>query len=130
MKASGQFEVNLSPLDSQASGQDGIKLGRMAINKTFTGDLRATSEGEMLSAMTAVKNSAAYVAIEQVSGTLAGKRGSFVLQHYGVMDNGRDILIVEVVPDSGTGELGGLRGTMKIKIDNGQHYYEFEYEFK
>ena len=129
MQAKGEFEVNLQPLDTYATGDDGILLGRMSIDKTFNGDLTAKSKGEMLSAMTAVKGSAGYVAIEQVSGSLSGRNGSFVLQHFGTMSHGKDRLVLEVVPDSGTGELIGLSGKMSIKIESGKHYYEFDYEF-
>lgn len=128
MKASGEFEVNLEPLDHYMQGNNGIHLGRMSIDKTFSGDLAATSKGEMLSAMTPVKGSAGYVAIEQVNGTLAGKSGSFVLQHFGAMNHGENRLILEVVPDSGTDQLTGLFGKMSINIENGKHFYEFEYE--
>jgi hypothetical protein len=128
MIISGEFEVNLSPLDSYAQGAGGITLGRMSIDKTFKGDLAATSTGEMLTAMTMVQGSAGYVAIEQVTGSLNGIAGSFVLQHFGVMDQGESRLVLEVVPDSGTGQLTGLTGKMAIHIEGGQHFYEFEYE--
>jgi hypothetical protein len=127
MKISGRFTPTLSPLETYAGGKHEIKLGRMSIDKKYEGELDATSRGEMLSAMTSVKGSAGYVAIEQVEGTLSGKRGSFVLQHYGTMDKGKDRLILEVVPDSGTGELTGLTGSMAIIIDDKKHFYEFEY---
>ena len=128
MKITGKFDVNLNPLDFYVQGKNGIKLGRMSIDKTFHGDLDATSKGEMLSAMTSVEGSAGYVAIEQVIGTLSGKSGSFVLQHFGAMDKGSNRLVLEIVPDSGTGQLSKLAGKMDIKIEEGQHYYEFEYE--
>ena len=128
MKITGEFKVELKPLELSTQGKDGVNLGRMSIDKTFYGELAATSKGEMLSAMTKVAGSAGYVAIEQVSGTLAGKQGSFVLQHFGVMANGNDRLILEVVPDSATGDLSGLTGTMSITIKDGKHYYEFEYQ--
>jgi hypothetical protein len=128
MKITGTFEVKLNPLESYAQGVELISLGRMSIDKKFTGELSASSKGEMLSAMTSVKGSAGYVAIEQVSGTLSGRKGSFVLQHFGTMNRGEDRLILEVVPDSGTGELSGLTGKMSINIEGGQHFYEFEYE--
>ena len=128
MKISGTFEVSLNPLDIYAQGEDGINLGRMSIDKKFAGELSASSKGEMLSAMTPVKGSAGYVAIEQVSGTLSSRKGSFVLQHFGTMNRGNDRLILEVVPNSGTGELSGLTGKMTINIDGGRHYYEFDYE--
>lgn len=128
MKISGTFEVTLSPLGVSVQGLGGVTLGRMSIDKQFSGALEATSKGEMLSVMTSVEGSAGYVAIEQVSGVLAGKKGSFVLQHFGTMKRGADRLILEVVPCSGSGELVGLAGKMAIKIEGGQHYYEFEYE--
>lgn len=128
MKIYGSFEVTLIPLDSHAQGQDGIRLGRRAIEKRFHGELDATSKGEMLSAMTSVPGSAGYVAVEQVSGSLSGRSGSFVLQHFGTMHQGGNQLIIEVVPNSGAGELAGLSGKMTIKIESGQHFYEFEYE--
>lgn len=128
MNISGTFDVKLTPLEFYAQGEDGVNLGRMSIDKKFRGDLEATSKGEMLNALTSVKGSAGYVAIEQVSGTLSGKKGSFVLQHFGTMKQGSDRLILEVVPDSGSDELSGLSGNMAIKIENGQHYYEFEYQ--
>jgi hypothetical protein len=128
MKISGKFNVNLDPLDSSLDGKDGVSFARMSIDKTFNGDLEATSKGEMLSAMTTVKGSAGYIAIEQVTGTLSGKNGSFVLQHFGTMEKGQGRLVLEVVPDSGAGELSGLLGTMKIDIEDGQHLYEFDYE--
>lgn len=128
MKASGEFQVKLQPMDSYAKGTEGINIGRMSIDKTFSGDLVATSQGEMLSAMTTVKGSAGYVAIEQVSGSLSGKQGNFVLQHFGTMNQGKDRLVLEVTPDSGSGELKGLSGKMLIKIEDGKHFYEFDYE--
>lgn len=123
-KASGTFDVKLSP--QPATGDWG--LGRLSINKQFHGDLSATSTGEMLSAMTGVAGSAAYVALEQVSGTLHGRRGAFTLQHTGVMNRGEGHLTVNVVPDSGEGELAGLTGQMTIRIEADAHYYDFEYD--
>jgi len=127
MQAKGEFDVTLQPLDSYAKGSEGMSLGRMSIDKTFSGDLVAKSQGEMLSVRTPVEGSAGYVAIEQVTGNLAGKTGSFVLQHFGVMSHGKNRQILEVAPDSGTGQLAGLSGTMTINIEDGKHLYEFHY---
>lgn len=128
MKVAGVFQVDLQAMDFYAEGVAGMNLGRMSIDKTFTGALDATSKGEMLNVITATKGSAGYVAIEQVVGTLSGKAGSFVLQHFGTMGLGQNHLLVEVVPNSATGELIGLSGSMLIKVENGTHLYEFEYE--
>ena len=125
--ATGSFEVNLVP-QSLANADAGPLMGRLSINKTFSGDLQATSKGEMLSAGTAVKGSAGYVAMECVTGTLHGKSGSFVLQHSGTMNRGAPQLTVSVVPDSGTEELTGLTGTLSIQIAGGKHSYAMDYE--
>ena len=123
--ASGTFEVKLTP---QAAEDGDAGLGRTSIDKQFHGDLEGSSRGFMLSsAATIAKGSGGYVAMERVSGKLKGRRGSFVLQHSGTMMRGTPQLNVTVVPDSGTGQLEGLAGTMTIKIDAGKHSYDFDY---
>jgi hypothetical protein len=130
MYATGPFEVKLNVLE-QYNKNEGAGLGRMSIDKVFHGDLEASSQGEMLTAMGTVQGSAGYVAIERVTGTLRGRSGSFALQHSSTMTRGNPLQSVIVVPDSGTGELEGLEGSMTIVIDNqdGQrkHLYKFEY---
>jgi hypothetical protein len=123
--ASGSFDVKLSPQDDKSGD---AALGRMTIDKQFHGDLDATSQGQMLSAVTETKGSAGYVAIEKVSGKLNGRTGTFVLQHNATMTRGEPYLNIIVVPDSGTGELTGLTGKMTIRIEGGgKHFYDFEY---
>ncbi len=124
--ATGTFEVKLNPQGQDDKSEDPM-LGRMSIDKRFHGDLEGTSKGQMLTAGTAFKGSAGYVAIERVSGTLHGLSGTFVLQHSGTMTRGTPQLTVTVVPDSGTGQLAGLAGKMTIKIADGKHSYDFEY---
>lgn len=125
MQATGTFTVKLEP---QPPAHADSGLGRMAIDKRFSGDLEAHSLGEMLAFRSALDGSAGYVAMERVAGTLHGRRGSFVLQHAGTMDRGASTLVVSVVPDSGTDELAGLAGTLAIHIDaQGGHSYTFDY---
>jgi hypothetical protein len=102
----------------------------MSIDKQFKGDLDATSTGQMLAVGTDVKDSAGYVAMERVSGTLHGKKGSFALQHSGTMKRGVPALSVTVVPDSGTGELVGISGRMTIEVAQGKHSYTFDYRIE
>lgn len=123
-RVTGSFDVKLTP---QAADESGAGLGRFTIDKQFHGDLEATSAGQMVSAGVSGKGSAGYVAIERVTGTLSGRRGSFVLQHNGLMTRGVPSLTIVVVPDSGTGELEGLTGKMEIIIAGGKHSYDFEY---
>jgi len=125
MNARGPFEVKLAP-QPLSYDAGGAMLARMTLDKQFHGDLEATSSGEMLSAGSAV-GSGAYVAIERVTGTLAGRRGSFILQHSATMNRGVPSLSITVVPDSGTDELTGLTGAMNIVIEAGKHSYDFEY---
>ncbi len=125
-RATGTFEVKLTPQAQEEKPED-APLGRMLIDKQFHGDLEGTSKGQMLSAMTAVKGSGVYVAIEMISGTLHGRKGTFILHHTGVMTRNMPQLSVTVVPDSGTGELTGLSGKMNIIIADGKHSYEFDY---
>ena len=130
MKATGTFDVKITPQASDLA-PEGPNLGRMSIDKTYHGDLDGPAKGEMITAAgIAVKESAAYSAVERVSGTLHGKKGSFALQHTGIMTRGTPSLNVTVVPDSGTGELTGLSGKMDIIIEGKQHSYVLEYEIK
>lgn len=126
--ATGTFEVKLQPQgEIGADAGDGNSLSRLSLDKRFSGDLVATGVGEMLAARATVPTSAAYVAIERVTGTLHGKAGSFVLVHRGVMQGERQQLEVQVAPASGTGALAGITGTLAIRIENGQHFYDLAY---
>ncbi len=122
----GSFTVSMTPQPADAFA-DGATLGRMTLDKTFSGPLAATSKGQMLTGMGGVKGSAGYVAIERPIGTLDGKRGSFILQHSGTMTRGVGQLTLTVVPDSGTEELMGLSGSMQIEVVDGEHRYTFRY---
>jgi hypothetical protein len=125
-RATGTFDVSVLPIATEDKVDTG-GFSRLSIDKRFSGDLQATSRGQMVAAMTAVEGSGAYVAFERVTGTLSGRRGAFILQHSGTMGHGASEMRVTVVPDSGTGELTGLAGTMKVIIEGGKHSYEFEY---
>jgi hypothetical protein len=125
-RAKGSFEVKITPLES-FNKDEGAMLGRMSLEKIFKGDLEGVGKGEMLTGGDPKSGSAGYVAMEQVSGTLHGKKGTFLLQHNGSMNRGDHALSITVVPDSGTGELTGISGTLTIKIEDGKHFYEFDY---
>lgn len=124
--ATGPFDVKLAP-QPLADAPEGSMRGRMSIDKQYHGDLEATAQGEMLTAGTSVKGSAAYVAIEEVSGTLHGRKGTFSLHHRGIMTRGAPELVITVVPDSGTDQLVGITGEMAIRIEDGKHFYDLEY---
>jgi Protein of unknown function (DUF3224) len=124
--AKGTFEVKINP-QTDSSGDPAVS--RMSLDKQFQGDLEGTSKGQML-ASGVVEGSGGYVAMEKVYATLQGREGAFLLQHSGTMDQGKFNLSVQVVPRSGTGQLAGLSGNMMIQIENGKHYYEFEYSLK
>lgn len=131
MRATGRFEVKMEP---QPAGPEtapvegsATQLGRMLLHKRFSGDLDGAGEGQMLTAVSGTPGSAGYVAIERFVGTLHGRAGSFVFQHSGSMDRGAQQLSISVVPDSGSGELAGIAGQFSLRIEGGQHFYEFTY---
>jgi hypothetical protein len=126
MHAAGTFDVKTLPL-APDDATAGTPIGRFALDKSYHGELDATSKGEMLGGGDPSKGVAGYVAMENVTGTLNGRRGSFGLQHNGTMDQGGFQLNVIVVPGSGTDALTGMKGAMKITIAAGLHSYEFEY---
>jgi hypothetical protein len=127
LHATGPFDVKLDPQPHDEKG-GGAAIARILIDKQFHGDLEATSKGTMLAAGTGAKGSSGgYVALEIVTGSLKGRTGTFVLQHSATMNRGVPNLSVTVVPDSGTGQLSGLAGTMDIIIADGKHSYDFEY---
>ena len=125
-EATGSFEVKLAP-EAMSAVAAGSGIGRMSIDKVFSGDLAAVSKGEMLAFRSAVQGSAGYVAMETVTGTLHGRQGSFVLQHSSTMTRGTPVQGIIVVPESGTDALSGLNGSLTIQIEQGQHFYKFDY---
>ena len=129
MTARGTFDVKTIP--QEPDGEEAGPFARLFLDKTYHGDLEATSHGQMLACQTATKGSAGYVALEFITGTLGGRTGTFVLQHDGLMKRGDSThWSVLVVPDSGTGELEGITGAMTIVIEEGKHSYELEYSFE
>lgn len=122
----GEFDVTMTP-ELMSVGASGFGLGRMVLDKRYHGPLAASGNGEMLSFRGAQPNSAGYVAMERVEGMLEGMKGGFTLQHNGIMDRGTPSLSVLVVPDSGSGDLTGLSGKLDIRMENGKHYYSFDY---
>jgi hypothetical protein len=124
--AEGTFDVKTTPLPGDDTTA-GTLIGRYSLVKQFHGDLEGTGKGLMIAAGEPALGNAGYVAIEQVTGKLAGHTGSFALQHLGVMENGGYKLTVMVVPGSGTGELAGITGAMTITIANGKHSWTLEY---
>jgi uncharacterized protein DUF3224 len=123
LHAEGTFDVKITPqTDDDSNG-----LGRMSVQKTWRGEFEGTSQGEMLTAMGKEKGSAAYVAVERVTGKVLGHKGSFSLVHRGVMTRGEQELAITVVPGSGTEGFQGLVGEVKIRIDpGGKHFYTLE----
>ncbi len=129
-QATGTFDVKIVPQKSDNPSAEASGLGRMSMDKQFHGDLEAVSQGEMLSLLNRDIGSGGYVAMERVTGTLQGRSGSFALQHHATMTRGEPSLNIAVVPDSGTGELTGISGTMNIRLENGQHFYDFDYNLE
>lgn len=126
--ARGPMDVNMEA-EPPFLEDNGLKLNRNAVSKMFYGDMAGTSEAQMLAAFTATQGSAGYVAIEHFTGSVGGRSGSFVMQHSGIMNRGEAHLTVSIVPDSGSGELAGISGTLDIENSDGQHSYVLDYDF-
>lgn len=125
--ARGSFEVSMTPADTKLAGATD-DLSHFLLAKTYQGDLSGTARGQMFAHTTGVEGSAGYVAMEEVDGELSGRRGRFVLQHFGIMNRNDPSLRVTVVPDSATGELAGLAGELQIDVVDGVHRYVLEYD--
>ncbi|MES2149234.1 MAG: DUF3224 domain-containing protein [Pseudomonadota bacterium] len=124
--ATGSFEVKVTP-DTSGERAGRAPVGRMLLDKQYSGPLEATGQGDMLSAGTPGAGAAVYVAVEHVTGTLNGKRGGFLLAHLGTMNGASSELNVSIVPGSGTGELAGISGKCGIRIVERKHFYDLEY---
>jgi hypothetical protein len=120
--AAGEFEVKLVPV-SEANDA----LMRMSIDKQFHGDLEATSQGQMMAGGNEANGAPVYVALETVTGTLNGHKGSFILAHRGTMTSSDQALSIIIVPESGTDDLRGIKGTFEIEIADGKHLYKMDY---
>jgi expansin (peptidoglycan-binding protein) len=125
-QAQGTFEVKTAPLAAD-DATAATSIGRYSLDKVYRGDLEGASAGEMLGAGNPATGTAGYVAIEQVTGSLHGKHGSFALQHFGTMDQGKFEINVKVVPGSGTAQLAGIAGALTIFIEGKNHSYSMEY---
>lgn len=121
MQASGSFDVQLTPQEDAE-----FPAGRMLIDKTYAGGLEASGKGQMVSKQVE-GGAAAYFAIEEVDGVLDGLRGAFTLLHRGYMDANGQSLEVTIMEGSGSGELEGINGTLRIIIDAAGHHYELDY---
>ncbi len=128
MHATGTFEVKVVPQSPDSEPAKAAGGMRLSLDKTFRGALEATGQGEMLANNAGTSGEGAYVAMEKVSGTLDGRTGSFFLVHRALMRGGQpEEWTVTAVPGSGTGALAGIEGSMRIRVEGKQHYYDFEY---
>jgi len=128
--AKGSFEVKMIPAEA-TDFEKANDIARMTSDKTWHGDFEGVSHVEMITGSTASTGSMAYVAIERMTGKLNGRQGSFTFSHRASMMKGEapsaGELSVTVVPNSGTGELTGLTGSLMIHIDQGKHTWTFDY---
>lgn len=127
--AQGEFDVELSPLETGHKVEP-ERMGRLAGDKVYRGDLEGTGVVELLFGGDPKSGSAAIVGIEKVTGKLHGRAGTFLLHHRGVMERGKQEYSIGIVPDSGTGELAGISGTVSIRIDGKKHFYALEYAIR
>ena len=98
---------------------DGPVLTRIHVEESFSGDISGDGVVEFLQAARA-DGSAIFVGIERVTGTVGGRRGTFLLQDAGTVADGIVSGDWFVVPGSGTGGLAGLRGEGGFRADLGE----------
>jgi hypothetical protein len=128
MHIEGMFEVKVMPQTPDNDAARAAGLVRLSLDKRFNGPLEGTSQGEMLADGDGSKRDGAYVAIERFAGTLDGRAGGFALVHRALLrDRKPEQWTVTVVPGSGTGALAGLEGEMRIRVEDGKHFYELDY---
>lgn len=110
--------------------EDETKMTRAHVGYRYQGELVGESTVEYLMVYPEVGD-ASYVGVQLFVGTLAGKSGSFVLQHRGTANQTDVADSFEVIPGSATGELAGLRGHGTTVIQGHTKNYPFtiEYEF-
>ena len=110
-----------------ADGQP--KMTRAEVRKSFTGDLEGTSQLQYL--MTYREDgSADFVAMERIRGSLAGKRGTFVLSHVGAFVDGAASGTWTVVQGSGTDDLEGITGSSEFSIPKGEEEFPFALDYE
>ena len=126
-QAQGTFEVKVKPLPEDPK-VPGVRVSRYSIDKEWKSDLVGTSTGEMMATDAGVKGSGGYVAVEAMTVSLKGRSGTFTLMHHATMKGDADFrMLINVVPDSGTGELAGLAGDLATIIEGSKHSYSFDY---
>jgi hypothetical protein len=98
---------------------EGLVLTRIHVEESFSGDITAAGVVEFLQAARA-DGSASFVGIERVTGTVAGRAGTFLLQDQGTVDGSVVNGDWFVVPGSGTAGLTGLRGEGGFRANLGE----------
>lgn len=120
---SGTFTIDSWDQHDGEAGVDGLRRSRALITKTFSGDLVGSSRTEILMA-TVEDGPSTYCGFEQITGTVAGRAGSFVLRHAAESDADGAWMTWQVLAGSGRGELSGVRGEGRIaRLDDGSHTY-------
>ena len=127
MQVRGEFDVKVTPMQADNPPAQAAGLARLSLDKQYHGALQGSGQGEMLAGGDGKQNGA-YVAVEKFDGQLDGRHGSFMLVHHALMDGGvpRDWM-VQIIPGSGSGELVGISGRLRIEISDGKHEYELDY---
>ncbi|MBB5956196.1 hypothetical protein FHS29_002782 [Saccharothrix tamanrassetensis] len=109
-----QSPFTITRWDEKIADETEPKLGRVQVDKTYTGAFEGTSTAELVTCQP-TEESAGYVAIEKFQGTLEGRTGAFVFQHAGVISGTTAENYGKIIPDSGSGELAGITGTVKLE---------------
>jgi hypothetical protein len=107
--ATATFQIEGWDEDEIMETDDGAKVTRAKVSRSFEGDIEGAGTVEWLMAYDE-DGSATFVGIERIVGSIGGRTGTVVLRHVGAFDGQVAKADLLVVPGSGTGELRGVRG--------------------
>jgi hypothetical protein len=108
-----------------------LKMTRSSVVYTYQGDIEGESTLDYLMVYRP-DESGSFVGLERIIGRVAGRTGSFVLQHTGTFTKSGVTGKCVVVPHSGTGELANLRGEGEVGVAGHAESYPmiFSYTFE
>lgn len=125
MQARSTYE-NVHADESPMSGAaNEATVSRGTRRRRFDGEISGEGTADILIARGS-DDRLGYVATERFVGSVAGKSGTFLLQHGAAMDRGVVTPFGYIVPGTGTGELMGIRGEVQIAADTLTLTYDFE----
>ena len=118
--ATGRIDVKTYEPETYEEVDVGPDLVEIHVTETFSGDIEGEGVVRFLQAVRE-DGSASFVGVERVTGSVGGRKGTFLLQDEGTLEGSTVKGEWFVNPGSGTGDLSGLRGEGGFEAELGQH---------